>query len=85
MGQAKEDQLESSSLEGCCCGPLFHKESRGISQVSQERCEEGREEKRWGREGEGQRWGRMEGWGRRWEREIDGGDQERGVRGIGRK
>ena len=35
MGRAKEDQPESSSLEGCCCGPLFHKESRGISQVSQ--------------------------------------------------
>ena len=36
MGRAKEDQPESSSLEGCCCGPLFHKESRGISQVSQD-------------------------------------------------
>ena len=33
MGRAKEDQPESSLLEGCCCGPLFHKESRGISQV----------------------------------------------------
>ena len=32
MGRAKEDQPESSSLEGCCCGPLFHEESRGISQ-----------------------------------------------------
>ena len=35
MGRAEEDQPESSSLEGCCCGPLFRKESRGISQVSQ--------------------------------------------------
>ena len=35
MGRAKEDQPESSSLEGCCCDPLFHKESRGISQVLQ--------------------------------------------------
>ena len=37
MGRAKEDQPESSSLEGCCCGPLLHKESGGISQkVSQD-------------------------------------------------
>ena len=35
LRRAEEDQPESSSLEGCCCGPLFHKESRGISQVSQ--------------------------------------------------
>ena len=36
MDRAKEDQPESSSLEGCCCGPLFHKELKGISQVSQD-------------------------------------------------
>ena len=35
MGRAKEDQPDSSLPEGCCCGPLFHEESRGIRQVSQ--------------------------------------------------
>ena len=36
MGRAEEGQPEPSSVEGSCCGPMFHRElRRGLSQVSQ--------------------------------------------------
>ena len=31
MGTAEEDLTESSALEECCCGPMFLRESRGLS------------------------------------------------------
>ena len=31
MGAAEEDLTESSALEECCCGPMFLRESRGLS------------------------------------------------------
>ena len=35
MGAAEEDLTEPSALEECCCGPMFLRESRGLSkQVS---------------------------------------------------
>ena len=35
MDGTKEDIPEPCALEECCCGPVFHEKSRGISQVSQ--------------------------------------------------
>ena len=31
MGAAEEDLTESSALEECCCGPMFLRESKGLS------------------------------------------------------
>ena len=31
MGAAEADLTESSALEECCCGPMFLRESRGLS------------------------------------------------------
>ena len=31
MGAAEEDLTEPSALEECCCGPMFPRESRGLS------------------------------------------------------
>ena len=33
VGRAEEDLPKPSPLEGCCCSPMFPRESRGISQV----------------------------------------------------
>ena len=33
MGAAEEDLTESSALEECCCGPMFPRESRGLSKA----------------------------------------------------
>ena len=37
VDRIKEDIPEPCPLKECCCGPMFHEESRGISQVSQVR------------------------------------------------
>ena len=34
MGTAEEDLTEPSALEECCCGPMFHREPKGLSQTS---------------------------------------------------
>ena len=33
MGAAEEDLTEPSALEECCCGPMFLRESKGLSKL----------------------------------------------------
>ena len=47
MGIAEEDLTEPSALEGCCCGPMFLRESKGLSKQASKQFLTKRKERTW--------------------------------------